>query len=122
LVAGHRATSRAVAALAKKLGVAVAGGDGLDSADRYGMRKGEYRGRDTTSGMQRSDSMGREGYRRGDSTYSSQRYDSTGQQGRGQTREHADLQLSTLRGAAFDSTFANAMVEGHNKVIGMLEQ
>ena len=38
-------------------------------------------------------------------------------------RQHADLQqLSTLRGAAFDSTFANAMVEGHNKAIGMLEQ
>ena len=123
LVRDHSASDQKVVALAKKLGITLARADGMDSTDHYGMRKGEYRGRDTTSAMQRSDSMGREGYRRGDSTYSSQRYDSTGQQGRGQMREHADLQqLSTLRGAAFDSTFANAMVEGHNKAIGMLEQ
>src|SRR5207237_1390740 len=95
----------------------------LRSSDEKTRALRENIARDTTSGMQRSDWMGREGYRRGDTTYSAQRYDSTGHQGRGQMREHADLQqLSTLRGAAFDSSFANAMVEGHNKAIGMLEQ
>ena len=114
LVRDHSASDQRVVALAKKLGITLARGDEMDSTGHYGMRGGEYKGRDTTSAMQRNDTTGREGYRRGDSTYSSQRYDSTGQQGRGQMRQHADLQ--------FDSTFANAMVEGHNKAIGMLEQ
>jgi predicted outer membrane protein len=129
LVRDHSANDQKVVALAKKLGITLAR-EGMESTEHAYGRRGRMgrtnregrdstyamdRGRDSTYGMPRTDTTAREGYRRGDST-----------EARGEMREHAgraDLQqLSTLRGAAFDSTFTSAMVEGHTKAINMLEQ
>lgn len=92
LVRDHSASDQKVTALAKKLGISLAMRDGMDS------------------------SGGRWGQERGDSAHGRE-------YGRGQMGEHDNLQqLATLRGAAFDTAFANAMVEGHQKAISMLEQ
>ena len=97
LVRDHSAADQKVVALASRLGYTLPRGDGMD----YGQGRNPQNGADST--------------RRNDSTYSSaQDQDSTG---------HGDLKrLATLKGAAFDTAFANAMVDGHGKAISMLER
>jgi uncharacterized protein (DUF305 family) len=68
---------------------------------------------------QRTDTASHQGYmQRNDSTQGRD------PMGRGEGQEHAQVmeRLGTLRGAAFDAEFANAMVQGHEKAIAMLER
>jgi len=144
LIKDHTASDQKIVALAKQLNVTLpTGRDGYgDAYGRSGMDstgnpypRGQHRERmDST---QRNDST-YSSYPRSDTTQQSdtsrrygERSDSTqGQYGQGrygqdQDSSHKDMaamqQLQTLHGAAFDTAFANAMVNGHNKAISMLE-
>ena len=144
MIKDHTASDQKIVALAKQLNVTLpTGRDGYgDAYGRSGMDstgnpypRGQHRERmDST---QRNDST-YSSYPRSDTTQQSdtsrrygERSDSTqGQYGQGrygqdQDSSHKDMaamqQLQTLHGAAFDTAFANAMVNGHNKAISMLE-
>jgi len=137
IVRDHKAADQKVTTLAQRLGITL--GRGFDSAgNRYGRDRGRW-GTDSTEGRYDRDTTER-GYGRRDTTASdstnrgyNQRYDTAqGNQGsmygrdstgRDEMRDRALAmqRLKTLHGAAFDSAFANAMVDGHNKAISMLE-
>lgn len=107
LVRDHTAADGKVVALAKKLGISLTPGRWKDDS------------------MQRSGSSYREGVNQQNDTI--QGNDSTARhetQERGERGEHGELmeRLGTLHGAAFDAEFANAMVQGHDKAIAMLER
>jgi predicted outer membrane protein len=113
LVKDHNANDQKVTALARTMGVSLQDStQGQYQGQRYGQR-------DTT--QQRSDSAYPQTYRQGG--------DSTRMQGADPTKHH-DMQddgelarqLQSLHGAAFDTAFANAMVQGHEKALSMLEQ
>jgi len=122
LVRDHQAADKKVMATATQLGLALpaAGeparmrGQGSDSMSRQG-----YMGRDTATQQQ--------GYMRRDSTTA--QTDTTNRQGypqsyqqRGESGRGEELaQLRSLRGAAFDTAFANAMAKGHENAINLLE-
>jgi predicted outer membrane protein len=145
LVRDHTASDKKVVALAQTLGITL-GRDGMDSMENgYQGRRGRHYG-------QRGDStrMGGDTTQRNDSTYSSyprsynqndstqQRDTTRGQYGQGQYQNQSQNQygqdstrenmreefrrLATLKGAAFDTAFATAMVNGHNRAIEMLER
>ena len=142
IVRDHKAADQKVTTLASRLGITLS--RGFDSAgDRYGHGRGRY-GTDSTQAQGRygRDTLNQGQYGRRDTTamdstnrggYNQQRYDTAqGNQGsqygqdstRGDDmRDHAMLvqRLKALHGAAFDSAFANAMVDGHTKAISMLE-
>jgi putative membrane protein len=113
LVRDHQAADKKVMATAKQLGLALPaageqargqgamGAMGRDTTDRQG-----YMRRDTTG---QADTTNRQGY--------PQTYQQRGESGRGEEL----AQLRTLRGAAFDTAFANAMVKGHENAINLLE-
>jgi putative membrane protein len=141
LVRDHQANDKKVVALAKQLNITLRDGrDGMDSTGNAYPR-GQHRGgmdstqrNDSTySSYPRSDTTN-QGNRYGQQSDTSRRYgerfDSTqgqygqgryGQQGQDSTMA-AMWQLQTLHGAAFDTAFANVIVNGHNKAISMLEQ
>jgi putative membrane protein len=106
LVKDHSANDQKVTALARTMGVSLAHDStrGQYQGQRYGQRDSTYP----------------QTYRQGG--------DSTHMQG--DDTKHHDMQddgelarqLQTLRGAAFDTAFANAMVQGHEKALSMLEQ
>ncbi|HJS44583.1 MAG TPA: DUF4142 domain-containing protein [Gemmatimonadales bacterium] len=113
LVKEHSAADQKVTAVAKKLGISTTSAMWMTPTHTY-RQPGDTTDRDTTS---------RQGYSHhqpGDSLHARQGADSAKQR---EKQEHADLmgRLGTLRGAAFDSVFANAMVEGHQSTIRMLE-
>lgn len=147
LIRDHTANDKKVVALAKQLNITLArdGRDGMDSTgnewtrnqnrDRWNKADSTQRNDSTYSSYPRSD---RSDTTRSDTTQYPGRYGQqrdTTQQGQGRygqgrygqdqdsTRDGmaAIRQLPTLRGAAFDTAFANAMVNGHNKAISMLE-
>jgi putative membrane protein len=97
LVRDHQAADKKVVALAKQLRIA------LPAAQDKGRAREQW-GRDTT-GM--ADTTNRQGY--------PQSY-----QQRGESRDEL-ARLRSLRGAAFDTAFANAMVQGHDQAISLLE-
>ena len=109
LVRDHQAADQKVVAVAKQLGIA------LPTMQDKGRGRGQW-GRDSTD---RSGSMGRR-----DTTGM---MDTTYRQGfpqpdrDGQDHERMGEQLRSLRGPAFDTAFANAMVEGHQNAINLLE-
>lgn len=100
LVRDHQAADQKVVAIAKQLGINL-------PAERQG-----HMGRDTTV----QDTTSGQGYPQ---TYK-QRGDTTDRDG---MRDHERVaeQLRTLRGPAFDTAFANAMVKGHENAVNMLE-
>ena len=124
LVRDHSAADQKVMALAKKLNISVTRGPWADTtAGKYGRDRQHWNQRpDSTMPMdstQRTDTASHQGY--------GQRNDSTqgrDPMGRGEGQEHAQVmeRLGTLHGAAFDAEFANAMVQGHEKAIAMLER
>lgn len=139
LIRDHTANDAKVVALAKQLNITLAR-DGMDSAgNRYGRDRGHDRGMDSTrrndstySAYPRSDRSDTTTQQGDSANRYGQRYDSTqGQYGQGRYQGQyeqggdsamaAMRQLPTLRGAAFDTAFANIMVNGHNKAISMLE-
>lgn len=105
LVKDHTAAEKKVTAVAKKLGFSTMSAIWKDSTGASG------------HDHMKSDSAYNQP---GDSLQARQRADTATQR---EKQEHAELmrRLGTLRGAAFDSVFANAMVQGHQKTIGMLE-
>lgn len=108
LVRDHTAADRKVTALAKQLGFSLAAGPWMDSTgNKYGHDHDRMDRRDTTQDNQAQPNA----------AYGQ---DSTRQDG---MRRHAQemQRLSTLRGAEFDTAFVNAMAEGHEKAISMLE-
>lgn len=145
LVRDHSSADQKVVALAKQLGYTLTRGDGMDSTKgmygqgrrgrpydttdstrrndstyssyprSYGDTTMRNQQRDTTMGyQQRTDTTQAQGRFQGQGQYQQQNQDSTGR---------AEMQrLATLRGAAFDTAFAKAMVDGHQKAISMLEQ
>jgi predicted outer membrane protein len=137
LIRDHTANDKKVVALAKQLNITL-GRDGMDSTGNQWARD-QHRDRwNKPDSTQRNDST-YSAYPRSDTTQQSdtsrrygERFDSTqgqsaqGRYGEDQDSTHRDMaamrQLQTLRGAAFDTAFANAMVNGHTKAIGMLEQ
>jgi putative membrane protein len=107
LVRDHQAADQKVVALAKQLRIAfpqergqMSRGPGRDSDDRPG-----YMGRrDSTT----------------DSTTPQSYTPSSPQRGEAPDHQPGD-RLRSLRGAAFDTAFANAMVDAHNQAISLLE-
>lgn len=123
LVKDHNANDQKVTALARTMGVSLQDStQGQYQGQRYGQR-------DTTTTQQRSDSAYPQTYRQGGDSTRMQGGDSTRMQGADPTKHH-DMQddgelarqLQSLHGAAFDTAFANAMVQGHEKALSMLEQ
>jgi predicted outer membrane protein len=125
LVKDHTANDQKVTKLARTMGVSLARGQGTDSG--YAKTHGQdndrgYPGNDTTA-ARRNDT----GYPPNDTT------NREGMQGRqdmqGDSTKHHEMQeqmervknLQSLHGAAFDTAFANVMVEGHQKAVSMLE-
>lgn len=147
LIRDHSANDKKVVALAKQLNITL-GRDGMDSTgnewtrnqnrDRWNKADSTQRNDSTYSSYPRSDRSdtttrsdttqypGRYGQQRDTAQQGQGRY-GQGQYGQGQYDQGRDSamaalrQLPTLRGAAFDTAFANAMVNGHNKAISMLE-
>lgn len=133
LARDHAASDQKVMALAKRLGYSVnRGGWMMDSTGRQGapMQRADsnrfHRGdsayaprrTDTTYvPQQRPDTMVQPGY---PSDYMKQGPDSMRQDEMGKHMKMMQ-QLERLRGAEFDAAFSNAMVEGHQKAIAMLE-
>jgi predicted outer membrane protein len=139
LVRDHTANDQKVTALARSMGVSV--GQGSEWMDTTGNRRD---GHDGMGRVGRSDSTSYpQTYRQGDD--STRRNDSTYRQGynynqpdsmqRGQMQgadttkrwghddgAEAARRLQTLQGAAFDTAFANLMVQGHEKALSMLER
>jgi putative membrane protein len=108
LVKDHQAADQKVLSVAKQIGIA------LPAAQD----KGRGRGRDD---MMRRDTVGQDTtYRQGYPRTYQQRGDTTDRDGM-QDHERAGEQLRSLRGAAFDTAFANAMVQGHERAINLLE-
>jgi putative membrane protein len=137
LIRDHTASDAKVVALAKQLNITLAR-DGMESGgERYDRDRGHYRGLDSTqrndstySSYPRSDTTNQQGdsaNRYGQRSDSTQGQYGQGRYGQGQYDQGRDSamaamrQLPTLRGAAFDTAFANVMVTGHNKAISMLE-
>jgi predicted outer membrane protein len=138
LARDHAASDQKVTALAQRLGITL-GREGMDSTGNKGMYRRGVRGQRADS-TQRGDSSYRRGMHgmdttqnRTDTTYRQNRADTSGQamnrgemqgdSGRAEMRERAQFnQLMNLRGAAFDTAFANLMVQGHEKAISMLER
>jgi predicted outer membrane protein len=131
LVSDHQAADKKITALAQRLGVTFPR-EGMDSAGKYDQGRRWEQGRDSTM---RPDTTNRPGWQQRADTTS--RADTTHRQdgmmkqpgdamhGHDQDgmQEHAQLQkLGTLRGTQFDAEFANAMAQGHDKAIKMLEQ
>ena len=151
LIRDHTASDQKVVALAKQLNITLArdGMDSTGNAYPRGQHREQSRmdstqrndstyssyprsdRSDTTQNQgnrygQQSDTSRRSGERfdttQGQSRYGQGRYGQEQGQGQGQDSSMAAMkQLQTLRGAAFDTAFANAMVNGHNKAISMLE-
>lgn len=147
LIRDHTSSDQKVVALAKQLNITLAR-DGMDSTGNAYPR-GQHREQSRMDSTQRNDSTyssyprsdrsdttqnqgNRYGQQSDTSRRSGERFDTTQAQGRygqgrygqeqGQDSSMAAIQqLQTLRGAAFDTAFANAMVNGHNKAISMLE-
>ena len=107
LVRDHQAADQKVVALAKQLRIAL--------PQERGQQMSRAPGRD---------SVGRPGYMgRRDSTAdltTPPDYSQSSPQ-RDEGADHQGERLRSLRGAAFDTAFANAMVEGHTKAISLLE-
>ena len=116
LVRDHSAADARVTALAKKLGITLMERHTMDSANHRGWDQHRGRPHDTTdyrsptmhadSMMIKHDSMGQMDHSRMD---------------RGKNHTKHMQRFETLRGAEFDATFAQAMVEGHQKNLAMLE-
>jgi len=99
LVSDHQAADQKVVALAKQLRIAL-------PQERGQMSGAPFRSSDDRPGY-----MGRR-----DSTA-----DSTTLQSYTPSSPQPGDRLRSLRGAAFDTAFANAMVDAHNQAIGLLE-
>lgn len=136
LIKDHTAADTKVVAIAKQMNITLPTGkdgygrdgygrSGMDSTQRNDSTYSSYPRSDTTQGRygQQSDTSRPYG-ERADSTqgqYGQGRY-GQGQYGQDQDSTMAAMkQLPTLHGAAFDTAFANAMVNGHTKAINMLE-
>ncbi len=107
LVRDHQAGDQKVVALAKQLRIAL-------PQERGQMTREPWKDSDDRPGF-----MGRR-----DSTADSTRLQGYPQSSpqRGEAPDHQpDERLRSLRGAAFDTAFANAMVEAHTQAIGLLE-
>ena len=150
LVRDHQANDQKVVALAKQLNITLPR-DGMDSTgNEYQRNQSRDRWQKSDSSRSRMDTTQRNdstysSYPRSNPTDTTQNQgrfgqsaDSTqSQYGQGRAAQQGQYgqqdstqdnmketmrQLQTLRGAAFDTAFANAMVQGHNKAINMLEQ
>ena len=113
LVRDHQAADQKVVAVAKQIGIALP--TAQDKGKGYAQqpdRAGYMGRRDTTA----QDTTAHQGYPQ---AYQ-QRGDSTNRAGM-KDHEQVGEQLRSLHGAAFDTAFANAMVEGHQKAINLLE-
>jgi len=99
LVSDHQAADQKVVALAKQLRIALP------------QERGQMSGAPFKSSDDRPGYMGRR-----DSTA-----DSTTLQSYTPSSPQPGDRLRSLRGAAFDTAFANAMVDAHNQAIGLLE-
>ena len=109
LVRDHSAADARVTALAKKLGITLMERHAMDSAIHRGWNQNRDRAHDTTdyrSPTMHSDSM-------------MAKHDSMGQMDH--SRMDRGKGFETLRGAEFDAAFAQAMVEGHQRNLSMLE-
>ena len=117
LVRDHQAADQKVVAVAKQIGIALPAAQDKGHAqepDRAG-----YMGRRDTTGQtdtRQTDTTSRQGYPQ---AYQ-QRGDSTNREGM-KDHEQVGEQLRSLHGAAFDTAFANAMVQGHQNAINLLE-
>ena len=147
LIRDHTASDKKVVALAKQLNVTL-GRDGMDSTgnewsrnqnrDRWNKTDSTQRNDSSYSSYPRSQSdttmqnQGRYGQKSDTTQMGQGRYGQQGDttQGQGRYGQYQDStqdgrvamwQLQTLRGAEFDTAFANAMVSGHNRAISMLE-
>jgi len=109
LVRDHQAADKKVVALAKQFGIA------LPAAQDKGRGREQF-GRDTTD---RQGSMARRDTTGMADTTNRQSYPQSYQQ-HGEAKDEL-AQLRTLRGPAFDTAFANAMVQGHDQAISLLE-
>ena len=117
LVKDHQAADQKVMSVAKQIGIA------LPAAQGQGRARGQWRdSTDVHGGMMRRDTAGQADttYRQGYPQTYQQRGDTTDRDG---MRDHERMgeQLRSLRGAAFDTAFANAMVQGHERGINLLE-
>jgi putative membrane protein len=109
LVKDHQAADQKVVSVAKQIGIALPEmKDGMRDGAHAGMMRRDTAGQDTTA---------RQGYPQ---TYQ-QRGDTTDRDGMRDDHERVGEQLRSLRGAAFDTAFANAMVQGHERTINLLE-
>ncbi len=106
LVRDHQAADQKVVALAKQLRIALpqergqmSRGPGRDSVDRPGYMSRRDLTADSTTGQDYSQSSAP----------------------RGEAPDPQGERLRSLRGAAFDTAFANAMVEAHTRAINLLE-
>ena len=106
LVRDHQAADQKVVALAKQLRIALpqergqmSRGPGRDSVDRPGYMSRRDLTADSTTGQD----------------------DSQSSAPRGEAPDPQGERLRSLRGAAFDTAFANAMVEAHTRAINLLE-
>ena len=109
LVRDHQAADKKVLATAKQIGIV------LPAAQERGRGHDQYR--DTTDrqgGMMRRDTASQA------DTTNRQGYPQTDRDGM-KDHERMGEQLRSLRGAAFDTAFANAMVQGHERGINLLE-
>jgi predicted outer membrane protein len=134
LVSDHQAADQKVTALAQQMGVTLTDKEDTDTphrdADPYGPQRnpsdtiGRTERKDTVGHMERMDTTGRIG-QHADTLHRGAWNQNKGmKQGHDTTTsgEHGRLaRLATLRGAAFDSAFASAMVLGHMKTVKLLE-
>ena len=114
LVRDHQAADQKVVAVAKQIGIALPTAQDKGKGHAQEPDRAGYMGRRDTTGQ--ADTTSRQGYPQ---TYQ-QRGDSTNREGM-KDHERVGEQLRSLHGAAFDTAFANAMVEGHQKAINLLE-
>jgi putative membrane protein len=108
LVKDHQAADQKVISVAKQIGVV------LPAAQDKGRARGQWADTTDHQGMMRRDTAGQ-----ADSTYR-QGYPQNDRDGM-KDHERVGEQLRSLRGAAFDTAFANAMVQGHERTINLLE-
>jgi predicted outer membrane protein len=126
LARDHAAADQKVIAAGTKLGITITRGEKMEARGQQRDSSMYSTQRDSTNryNNQRDSANYRPGYNQSGDSANAQAYDSTGHDGmRGEDRGREEMQrLSTLHGAAFDSAFVNAMAQGHDKAITMLER
>jgi putative membrane protein len=113
LVRDHSSADARVTALAKKLGITLMTRNAMDSAKHHGWDPAANRNQPMRTDPMRPDSMKMQHDSMGRMDHS--RMD----QGKDHTKNMQ--RFETLRGAEFDAAFAQEMVQGHQKMLTLLE-